>query len=168
MNTNIEAVLIINSFIKVDEAIEKMGREWIETLQGLPNDIPEIHFNHYYVMALNQESALRMRNAKLMQAQIEINPIKIEGKIYILRGLIESLDISDLFKRVDLNVYVVHSLNNCIFRSNNAEMFIQRKPKEGKRSKNEKKTTRKLVYYEGGHDIATVIFEIKSNLLIML
>jgi len=145
----------------VDQEIDKTAQEWIEVLQTLPADLPEIHINHYYVMALSQEGTHILKDAQFMRDKMEKNPIKIEGKIYILKGLLAGLDISDNFSRLDLNIYVVHSLNNCIFRSNHADTFmkissLEEKGHIKKSRKNEKKGERKVLYYEGGHDIATV------------
>lgn len=160
INTNIKSVLIINSFLRVEKDIETAVVDWIDTLKGLPNDIPEIHFNHYFVMALNQQGVQMIKDENFMKFKMEMNPIKIEGKIFILRGMLDSLDISNNFRRLDLNVYAVHSLNNCIFRSNNAELFMEVLPEEETEKKHlrTKKGIRKLLYYEGGHDIATVIY----------
>ena len=173
ISMNIQSILVVNSFLKVEKEIESTAQEWIGVLKGLPSDIPEIHFNHYYVMALNQEGAQLLKDENFLKEKIQLNPIKIDGKIHLLKGLIESLDISDNFKRLDMNVYVVHSLNNCIFRSNNAELFMQtvmRQEFSPKRKlKQERKGERKVFFYEGGHDIATVIlFSIFFSLKILV
>ena len=136
-------------------------KEWIDMLQSFPSDLPEIHFNHYYVMALTQQGMEMIKDKEFMRSKIEINPIRLEGKLFILKGLLESLDLLPNLSKLDLNVYVVHALNDCVFRSNNAELFMQTKFQQKNslaKKQREKKGTRKLFYYQGGHDVATVNF----------
>jgi len=170
INLNVQSILVINSFLQVDKEIETTAQEWITVLKGLPADIPEIHFNHYYVMALNQEGTQLLKDENFLKEKIERNPIKIDGKIHLLKGLIESLDISDNFKRLDLNVVIVHSLNNCIFRSNHAEIFMQQVTKQDlsprRKLKQEKKGERKIFFYEGGHDIFTENPEVLKKMVV--
>jgi len=169
INTNIHSAFVVNSFLRVDQEINNTAQEWIQVLQTLPAELPEIHINHYYVMALSQEGTHILQDAVFMREKVEKNPIKIEGKIYILKGLMSGLDLTDTFSKLDLNIYVVHSLNNCIFRSNNADLFMKISTQDKgmkKRIKNEKKGERKVLYYEGGHDISTESPEVLRKMIL--
>jgi len=180
---NLKGTLLINGFLEIDADIQKTCEEWINSYTNVPNDVPEVHLAHYYVMSMIQEKTTLLLDKDWLEKKVEMNPIKIEGRLFILKGMLESRSIKKKFADIQTPIYAIHSLHNYIVKSSHAEEIVNIKtpqiepestnninstldPKLSKfgqkasenlpPSPSKQKETRKLFYYLGGHDIIDV------------
>jgi len=173
-NPNIKGGLLINSFLQVDDDLTKTLEEWIVAYENAPSHVPDVQMTHYYIMSMAKESSHIFMDPNWIKKKIAMNPIKPEERIFLLKGMMQSYSIAPAFANIDTPLCIIQSLNDYIVKPHHAEDMARApsRPKpeifrttlsEGiKRTQVEAdskvKSTRKLLYYRGGHDIIDVFF----------
>jgi len=49
---------------------------------------------------------------------MEVNPILLDGRISIIKGVLESNSMKDRFERIPINALIIHTLKNCVVNIN--------------------------------------------------
>lgn len=79
--SSIKKMLLINSFSNIDNILLPILQKSIEVFKDCPNNLPELPYNYYSVMANSKDL-----NPEIIKKKLELNPIKISGRISLIKG----------------------------------------------------------------------------------
>ncbi|EGR30022.1 hypothetical protein IMG5_143970 [Ichthyophthirius multifiliis] len=153
---NLNSLLLINSFAEVDNILKDTLTKSLEIFESCPEDMNDLAFNYFSVIV--NSNALTDEQLK---NKMENNPILNQGRITIIKGILQSYIMKDRFEKVAIPCFIVHSLKNCVVNINQSEFLLKSKKDENQnfqanlmmKKLNEKKSIRKIKYVNGGHSM---------------
>lgn len=74
-------MLLINSFSHIDNILLPILEKSLDVFKECPPNLPGLPYNYYSVMANSKDLSPETINKKM-----EINPIKVSGRIALIRG----------------------------------------------------------------------------------
>ncbi len=78
---NFDRVLFFNSFSEIDSTLETTLTKSYEVFESCPAILVELPYNYYSVIVNSQEVS-----REALKQKIEMNPIKIEGRLSLIKG----------------------------------------------------------------------------------
>ena len=76
-------MMLINSFSHLDNILQTILQKSLDVFKDCPQNLPELPFNYFSVMVNSKDIP-----SELLKKKIELNPIKISGRIAIIKGFI--------------------------------------------------------------------------------
>jgi len=75
-------MLLINSFSNIDHILKTTFEKSLDIFNDSPNNLPELPYNYYSVMVNSKDIP-----SDVIKRKMALNPIKISGRIAIIKGL---------------------------------------------------------------------------------
>ena len=161
---NIKGLLAINSFTSINAKMVEMLDQLGKVLMECPPEMTDLPYN--YQSILYGGAPLKLADAV---SKVASNPISIDGRLTVIRGVKQSIDITRQFQSIKTPVFVVRSTRNCMVPLENMDsmMKISRElefvyeEKISNLMKNKilinpptgNSYLRKSIFYEGPHNI---------------
>ena len=161
---NIKGVLVINSFTRVEPKMTELLDQLYGVLSECPRDMPDLPYNY---------SSILYGGGKLSQkeldAKVRSNPISVAGRLSMIRGVQNCIDITRQFQAIKTPIFIVRSSKNCMVPLEHMDLMMKisrelefiYEEKLSTLMKNKILITpltgnnylRKTVFYEGPHNI---------------
>lgn len=81
-------MMLINSFSHLDNILQTILQKSLDVFKDCPQNLPELPFNYFSVMVNSKDIP-----SESLKKKIELNPIKISGRIAIIKGFIKKKKI---------------------------------------------------------------------------
>ena len=118
---NFKFLLLFNTFLYIDDILADFLRKSIEVFEKLPLENPELAF--LYEETLNKQLRRRPDFIEISKKFIS-NPITIQGRIAVLSGVLESINISQNMKNLRFPVRIVHSQQNPLINVTHLDLLL--------------------------------------------
>ncbi|KRX11010.1 hypothetical protein PPERSA_03068 [Pseudocohnilembus persalinus] len=156
---NIGEIQLINSFYDLDKGFKNNLINSLDTFQNnCPDSMPELPFSFHSIFV----NSIQLEE-EVIKSKMEINPIKVQGRVAILKGILESIPMGDRFQRIPIKVQIVHTLKNSYININESDKLSIYTKNDDINSKNNshanriKQETRNISrtkqYIDGGHSL---------------
>ena len=147
--------MLINGFAQIDNKMNNIINEMINAFENTPKNLPDLAF-HYYSVLTQSETIKNHKPDDLIQLTNK-NPISQQGRISILKGCLQSIDLTQKIKSIHTPLFIVQSLRNCLINKEHTKAFLFDQEDEVNEIQR-KKIGRKneIYYYKGGHAILEV------------
>lgn len=76
-------MMLINSFSHIDNILQTILQKSLDVFKDCPTNLPELPYNYYSVMVNSKDIP-----SDIMKKKVEENPIKISGRMTIIKGFI--------------------------------------------------------------------------------
>lgn len=117
---SIKSLMIVNGFTRVDEMINGMLEEMEKTLSTCPAEMIDLPYNYYSILCGGSSYDRTEINKK-----VKSNPISIPGRLAIIRGMKESIDLTRQVKAIRTPLFIVHSMKNCFIPVENVDRMLE-------------------------------------------
>ena len=144
-------LMLVNSFSYIDELLLKTVNEMIDIFKEAPAHITELPFEFYSFLVHSKK-----QKPQQIKEQIAQNPITMEGRLCILNGCLNSLNVRRKIPSLQINMSLVHSLNNCFVDISHVDVITNMLDERFGVRKNaivEVTFKKKTHFIEGGHAV---------------
>ena len=120
MVPSLKSLLIINGFTRIDSTMTGLLEEMYRVIQTCPEEMADLPYNYFSILC---GGATFDHNE--IEEKIKSNPISVSGRLSIIRGIQESVDITKLIKKIKTPIFIVHSMKNCFVPVENVDRMME-------------------------------------------
>ena len=119
---NFKYLMLFNSFLYIDDLLADLLNKSIEVFMKCPLETPELAF--LYEETLNKQLDKPPNYEEIKEKALK-NPISIKGRISILQGALESINISQNVAKLKIPIRIIHSQQNPLINVTHLDLLLK-------------------------------------------